>query len=537
MDRIHMNRRRLLQVAGAAAAASAAMPTGEMAAAARALQGEPGPLETFLYGLTADPTNLDPHVSVDGSVILLDNNLYDGLVQLKPGEPAPGAPLEVEPAIAESWEASADGLVYTFKLRPDLRFADGTPLDAAAVKFSFDRMMAIEQTASTNIAQLQTTEAVDPTTVRMTLSEPFAYFLPSLGIYAGAIVNPKVMEFEQDGDMGQDYLANNAMGSGPYVLSEWRRGEQLVLDANPNWWGAAPSLKRVIFKIVPDEATLRLQLENGDLDFISALAIPQMLTFEGKPGVRLIEAPSMLLILAYLNNEKPPLDNPQVRQAMNYAINYDEMIAELINGKGRRLHGPLPFGMEGYDESLSVYAYDPERAKELLAEAGFADGFELTLTYASEGAPGADDVALASQAYLGAVGITVNIEKVAEPTRRERIDQGNFVWSVGGWTPPLPIPPWTMSKWYDTANRGIAANRAWYTNPRVDELIRSAPTIVDAEDRIAAYREAQQIVVEEAPYILFYQANQLLAMRDNIEGFEVKPGGSQYLDFEKLTKT
>jgi peptide/nickel transport system substrate-binding protein len=229
MDRIQLNRRRLLQAAAAASALTAASaPGGTRPTAARGRQAELAPEETFLYGIGADPTNLDPHVSVDGSVILLDNAIYDGLVQLKPGEMAPGAPLEVEPALAESWEASVDGLTYTFKLRPDLKFADGTPLDAAAVKWSFDRMMAIEQSAASNIPQLQTTDAVDPTTVRMTLAEPFAYFLPALGIYAGAVINPKVMEFEQDGDMAQDHLANATMGSGPYTLTEWQRGQQLV---------------------------------------------------------------------------------------------------------------------------------------------------------------------------------------------------------------------------------------------------------------------------------------------------------------------
>ncbi|MCC6174401.1 MAG: ABC transporter substrate-binding protein [Chloroflexi bacterium] len=506
------------------------------AAASGAAPATVGPKETLVYGMAADPTNLDPHATVDGLSIITMHRVYDKLVDLRPGEPKPGAALEVDPEIADSWTISSDSLTYTFKLKPGLKFADGSPLDANAVKWSFDRLMAINKTAASNLRQLKSTEAKDPTTVVMTLAEPYAYFLPSLGTYASAVINPKVMEQAKDNDWAQQYLANNTMGSGPYVLSAWQRAQQITLDYNPNWWGKAPALKRVIIRIVPEATNLKLQLEKGDLDFITGVSIPELLQMQGRPNVRLQEAPSISLSLAYLNCTKPPLDNVKVRQAMSYAINYDAYIQELIQGKGRRLRGPLAYGMEGFDESLKGYDYDQAKAKQLLAEAGHPNGFEITLTYSSQGAAGADDVALATQSDLAAIGIQVKIEKIAEPTRRERIDKGDFVWSVGGWTPPIPIPPWTMEKWYLSANKGLNANRAFYGNPKVDELVKQAPTILDADKRISMYRDAQKIVVDEAPYILFYQANQLLAMRDNLDGFQVKPGGSHFLSYERLSK-
>jgi peptide/nickel transport system substrate-binding protein len=522
---------------GAQPTTAAAQPTSAPAQATTAPAGAaPGPKETLVYGMGADPTNLDPHSTVDGLSLVTMHRCYDKLVELKPGIPQPGAPLEVIPDAAEAWTAAPDGLTFTFTLRNGLKFADGSPLDAAAVKWSFDRLMAINKSSASNIRQLKSTDVVDARTVKMTLSEPFAYFLPALGIYASAIINPKVMQFEKDGDKAQAWLASNCMGSGPYVISEWQRGQRITLDYNKNWYGTPPALKRVIITIVPESTNLKLQMEKGDIDFMASISTPETIGLIGKPGVRVEEVPSFLLILAYLNNTKPPLDNVKVRQAMNYAINYDQIIKELINGKGRRLRGPLAFGMEGYDDKLVGYDYDPTKAKQLLAEAGFPNGFDLTLTYASAGAPGADDVALAAQANLADVGIKVKIEKVAEPTRRERIDKSDFVWSVGGWTPPLPIPPWTLDKWYLTANKGLSANRAFYSNAKVDDLVTRAATTVDPQKRIDMYQQAQKIVVEEAPYILFYQANQLLAMRDNIVGFEIKPGGSQYLNYERMSK-
>jgi peptide/nickel transport system substrate-binding protein len=515
-----------------------AAPAAQATAAPAAKTGpaQVGPRETFVYGMGADPSNLDPHSTVDGLSLITMMRAYDKLVDLRPGEPKPGAALEVDPEVAESWSVSDDSLKYTFKLKSGLKFADGSPLDAAAVKWSFDRMMKINKAGASNLRQLKSTDAPDPTTVVMTLSDPYAYFLPTLGTYACSIVNPKVAEQAKDNDEGQTYLANNAMGSGPYVIGEWQRGQRITLDYNPNWWGKEPSIKRVIVRIVPESQNLKLQLEKGDLDFIASVSIPEMLSMEGKPGVRIVEAPSVSLSLAYLNNTKPPLDNVKVRQAMSYAINYDQIISELIQGKGRRLRGPLAFGMEGFDDSLKGYDYDPARAKQLLTEAGFPNGFEIVNTYASQGAAGADDIALATQQMLGEVGIQVKIEKVAEPTRRERIDKSDFVWSVGGWSPPMPIPPWTMDKWYHSANKGLTANRSFYSNPKVDELVSKAPTILDAQKRIEMYREAQQIVVDEAAYILFYQANQVLGMRENLEGFQVKPGGSHYLNYERFSK-
>jgi len=495
-----------------------------------------GPKETFIYGMAADPTNLDPHVTVDGLSLSTMQRTYDKLVDLRPGEPKPGAPLEVDPEVADSWTVSPDNLTYTFKLKSGLKFADGSPLDANAVKWSFDRMMKINKSGAANIRQLKTTEAKDPTTVVMTLSDPYAYFLPALGAYAASIINPKAQQQEKDGDGAQAYLANNSVGSGPYVISEWRRGEQITLDYNPSWWGKEPAIKRVIIRIIPEATNQKLALTKGDIDFTGSISIPEMLQLQGSPGVKIVEAPSMSISLAYLNCTKPPLDNVKVRQAMSYAMNYDVHVKDIIQGKGRLIKGPLAYGMEGYDESLKGYSYDVAKAKALLAEAGFPNGFEIQLTYASQGSSTADDTALMAQSNLSDIGIKVNIEKVAEPTRRERIDKNDFVWSVGGWSPPLPIPPWTMDKWYLSANKGLNANRAFYGNPKVDELVSKAPTVLDADKRIAMYREAQNIVVDEAPYILFSQSNQVLGMRDNLDGFQVKPGGSAYLNYERFSK-
>lgn len=516
-----------------AAPAATAAPAGKPAAPAASTTI--GPRETLVYGLLTDPQNLDPQVGTDSLAMIAIERAYERLVDIERGPQQPGAPINVVPGLAESWREDKGGLEYTFKLRPGRKFSDGSPLDAKAVQFSFDRMIAIKNTAASNIPQLKSTEAVDDLTVRMTLTEPFAYFLPSLAIYASGIVNPKVMDFAKDNDWGQAYLAGNAMGSGPYKFVEWQRGSQLVMEYNPNWPGKVPAIRRVVLRMISEGTNLKLQLERGDIDVMWPLSISEMLPLEGKPGVRVTEVPTPAFILAYLNNQKPPFDQVAVRQAVSYAINYDQIIKEVIGGKGRRARGPLGFGMEGYDESLKGYDYDPGKAKQLLAQAGFPNGFDTTITY-STAAPGAEEVALIMQAQLGAIGIRAQTEKIAEAARRERIDKSEFAISPGGWAPPIPIPPWTMEKWYNSTKKGLNSNRAFYGNPKVDDLVLKAPAVLDAEKRIAMYREAQQIVVDEAPYVLFYQFNTLVAMRDTIEGFQPRIEGAYLMDYEVLSK-
>src|SRR5262249_18090963 len=225
--------------------------------------------ETFVYGMGADPTNLDPHSTTDGLASIVMQRCYDKLLEQTPGPPKPGQPLDIRGDAAESWSVSPDGKQWTFKLRKGLKFADGTPLDGKGVKWSMDRMMAINKGAAAQLRQLTSTDVVDETTVRLNLSEPFAYFAETIAGNQTAIINPKVMEKAKDNDWAQGWLANDAMGSGPYVLTEWRRGQQVTLDYNPNWYGKEPSIKRVIVTIVPESNNLKLQLEKGDLDFMN----------------------------------------------------------------------------------------------------------------------------------------------------------------------------------------------------------------------------------------------------------------------------
>lgn len=523
------------EAAAPTAKPAAPAPTTAPAAQPTTAPAAIGPKQTFIYGFKPDPANWDPASSTEGHSAITVGRCYDTLISLKPGIPKPGEPLELVPNIAESWKISDDGLKYTFKLRTGLKFADGSPLDAKAVKWSFDRTMTINKGTAAQVRMLKSTEAPDAATVEMTLSEPFAYFLPTIASWSFSVINPKVMEHQKDNDWGQAYLFSNAMGSGPYVVTEYRPGQQIQLDYNPNWYGKEPGIKRIFLKIIPEANNLRFQLEKGDIDYQWGLTVEEVLSLQGKPGVRIVEVPGIILSLLYLNNTKPPLDSVKVRQAISHALNYDELIATVLKGKGRRLRGPLAFSMEGYDESLKGYDFDPQRAKQLLAEAGYGGGAEVTLTYSAQGAVGGDEIAAATQGYLANVGIKVKIEKIAEPARRERIDRNEVQMSVGSWV-TAPLPQNTMFRWYYSKNAGLNANRAFYTNPQADELILSALGMVDQNKRIVTLREAQKIVVDEAPYVLISQADQVIPIRDNIEGFEPMPGTTLLFNYERLSK-
>jgi peptide/nickel transport system substrate-binding protein len=473
--------------------------------------------------LNQEANTVDPHKQRDIAGTHIKGMVYSQLIKY-------GRDLEIQPDLAERWE-NPDSATYVFHLRRGVKFHDGADLTADDVVASYERLLdpSIGAPVYVFIKNISSVTARDPNTVVFKLGGPQATFIPALAL-AGQYIAQKA-KVQANANFETDLV-----GTGPFRFVSRTPGVETKLERNLRYFvQSRPFLDGLSYRPIFDDSARMNALRSGDVDLATYVTWAAMSEFNQYPQLALHSQTAGGYVQLDLRVDQPPLDNVKVRQAMSYAINYDQIIQELIQGKGRRLRGPLAFGMEGYDENLKGYDYDPAKAKQLLADAGLGSGFDLTLTYSSQGAPGADDVAQAAQSNLGDVGIRVKIEKVAEPTRRERIDKSDFVWSVGGWTPPLPTPPWTMDKWYLSDNRGL--NRAFYSNPKVDELVKQAPTILDAQKRIDTYRQAQNIMVDEAPYILFYQANQILGMRDNIQGFEIKPGGSHYLSFEKLSKT
>lgn len=469
---------------------------------------------TITWGLPSNPTTLDPRVTVDGISRSVFYNAYEFLVITKPGTTS-----ELIGDLADKWEVSPDGLSWTFTLKPSAKFWDGTPVDSKAVKFTYESMLKLNQGPAANFRMLKGVETPDATTAKFILSEPSAVF-PYLLVDIG-IINPKVLEKEKNGDSGSGYLAANPMGSGPFKLTEWKPNEHLILDAAPEYWGTKPKPKKVIYRVLTEVSNLRLQLEKGDLDIAWGIPTDQLLTMFDKPGIKVQEGVGFDFIYVYLNNQKKPFDNVKVRQALSYATDYEIIVKELLKGHGYQLKGPYAYQAEGYKEPTFFYKRDVAKAKALLAEAGYPSGFSFTLLYASPTVGGAQ-AAQVLQANFAEIGVKVQLQELAEATRRERVDKSDFEASMGQWISTAQ-PFWTMNVWHDSSRFGLAGDRSFYKNPVVDDLIRKAASEMDLKKRTDLYTQAQEQIMKDAPYIYLYQRNAMIPMRDNVKGFQYNP--------------
>ncbi len=374
---------------------------------------------------------MDPQVTVDNIAWRAIYYCYDRLVQLK------GGATDVAPQLAESWTISPDGKTYTFRLRSGVKFADGAAFDAQAVEFSFTRLFKMGKGAAglwDGVLDASGITVVNPATIRFTPKTPFAPFLGSLATNQASVVSPGVMKHETGGDLAQAWLAGNSAGTGPFFLKEWRRGERIVLERNPNYWGARPALRQVIIRNIPDPAVLRDLLERGEVDMGEALTEDQLDAIKGRPGITVSESPSFLATSLYLNNRNRYLENVKVRQAISYAVDYAGIIRGVKKGRAVQMRGPIPQGMAGHDKAVFQYSRDVARARRLLNEAGHPQGFELGLLI-DPGIREWADIATIVQANLAEVGIRVKIEGFARPTMRAKLDKADFDMATGFWTP------------------------------------------------------------------------------------------------------
>ncbi len=474
------------------------------------------PSDTLVVAITSDQGTLDPAVTMDNAAWKITYPTYQRLVEYD------GSSTEVKPGLAKEWQVSEDGLEWTFTLNEGFKFADGTPVTAEAVKFTFDRTLAIKKGPYDVYSVIKEVKVNSPTSVTFVLSKNFPPFLSTLAANYGGIVNPKVKEKEQNGDLGQNYLANNTMGSGPYQLEEWKKGQYFKLTPNPHYPNQ-PALKTVYFKIIADPTAQRLQLEQGEVDIAEGIPVEQLTAMGNADNIELLQNPSLLVDYVYINTSRghEALKDKRVRQALSYAIDYQALTEAVQQGYATQMRGPIPKGLWGHDESAFQYSYDVEKAKALLAEAGVTN-LELNLLY-SDNKPWWETEALTLQAFFAEIGVKLNLNKVAYATSREMMDKGEFDLCLGVWSPDFADPYMFMNYWFDSNNFGLSGNRAFYKNDRVDQLVRQAATINDQAERIKLYQQAQQIVIDEAPYIYLYQKDSLLPVSKQVKGYVYNP--------------
>ena len=482
------------------------------------------PPGVLVVGQIAEPKSLDPAAVTAVNDFRILVNLYDGLVRFQDGT------LEVEPSLASDWEISEDGTEYTFTLREDVTFHDGTPFDAEAVKFNFDRMLdedhPYHDTGPFPLAfffsAIQETEVVDDMTVRLHLDEPYAPLLSNLAYPTGLMVSPAAVA-----EHGEDF-GRNPVGTGAFRFAEWDSNTRVVVEKNPDYWNGAPPLEAVVFRPITDGNTRVTEMLAGGLDLMVEVPPDSLGVFREDPAFTVYEQAGPHLWFLILNTREAPFDDKRARQAVNYAIDKTALVDNVLSGTATVATGPIPAAFEwAYNEELEPYPYDPDKARELLREAG-AEGAEITF-YVTEGGSGMLDpipMGTAIQADLEAVGLDVSIETyewntflgLVNPGLEGKADMAQMAWMTND---PDTLPFLALRS--EAMPDAGGFNSGYYSNPEVDALLEQARRGTDQSERARLYREMQAIVFEDAPWAFIANWKQNAVSTDRVENFALQP--------------
>ena len=435
--------------------------------------------------------------------------------------------------LAESWTMSSDGKVITFKLRKGVKFHDGTALNAAAVKFNWDRMLKVNLSPAgkyKTYADENSIEVVDEYTVRFKQTTPtpavIDYFAGGAKFYLNSPTYIKAHSSADD-PLAVKWMANHECGTGPFELVEWEPDSKYVFKRFPGYWGGTPEVKpapqveKITYKIVKDPSAMRMMLERGDLDIAEKLPADAIDQLQKTPGIKIKLADIWKMVFMIMNCQKAPFDNLKVRQAISYAIHYDELIKHVEKGRAKRLAGTMMEGFPGYDPNLFKYNLDLEKARQLMKEAGYPSGFKATLLYSADRYAGFELMSVMIQSYLKKIGIEVSLQKMAWPAQVETMKKGTFDMALQTWTANYPDPVEQTFFFFHPETFGLRWNWSYWKNDRVTALIDDLMKEFDNSKRTALIKEIEKLGVDNAVYAYFYQVPFAIAMKDTINPEDV----------------
>jgi glutathione transport system substrate-binding protein len=476
----------------------------------------------LVVGVPATLTGLDPADLNDNLSQSAARLMFEGLYNLDEH-------MKLQPQLAESYEATEDAKEFTFHLRKGVTFHDGTPFNAQAVKFSFDRAGNPENHLKRQslYVMIDHTDVVDDYTVRVVLKYPFGAFVNDIAHPGALIVSPKSLQ-----QYGKE-VTRHPSGTGPYEFVSWS-ADTLKMKKNEHYWKpGVPKLDTITYRTVPENGARIAMLQAGEAQFIYPVPPELIASLEHSPAITIFDEPSILGRFVALNNTRKPFNDQRVRLALNYAIDKQAFVKVVFNGHADRTDSPVPELLPFYQKQ-GIYTYDPAKAKALLAEAGYPNGFESTLTGA------VDTLAQRGmqflQQQLAAVGVKVNVEPLEAGVLTAKMfnvkgpEDATIVMLYGGWSSSTGDADWGMRPiLYTKAFPPVLANLAWYSDPKTDAAIEAGLATVDPGKRAAAYAEAQAQVWKDAPWIFLSVDHSLAAYSKKLHGAFMRPDQQFYL--------
>ncbi len=470
--------------------------------------------DTLVVGQGADAKSLDPHATNDQPSSRVSKQIYETLVNQNEA-------MELEPGLAESW-TQIDELTYEFKLKQGVLFHNGEELKASDVKFTILR--ALE---SSHIGHIvgpidgEKIEVIDDYTIRISTKDPFAPLIAHFAHTAMGILNEKAVT-----EAGEDY-GQNPVGTGPFKFVSWVNGDKIDLERFEEYHGEPAKVKYVTIRNLSDNTTRTIELESGGVDIAYDIQPSDVARVEENSELTLLRDMNLSTAYVGFNTEKAPYDNLLVRQAINYALDMDTIVDVVYEGVGAPSNGPLGPNVWASNQDLEQYGFNIEKAKELMKEAGYENGFKTTIW--TNDNQQRMDIAEIAQNQLKEIGIEAEVKVVEWGAYLDGTANGEHDMFILGWVTVTGDPDYGLYALFHSSQMGAAGNRTFYSNDRVDELLDEARVSADPAVREAAYKEAQKIIRDEAPWIFTWSGENVSGTRANVKGFSQHPAGHHKL--------
>ena len=475
----------------------------------------------LILDVLSDASSMDAHGSNDVVSSNIQANIYETLVKRNDKN-------EIEAGLAEKWE-QIDDMTWEFTLRDDVTFHDGEKFNADVVKANLDRIRDAEVASPRFFLfeMITNVEVVDEKTVRITTEYPFAPLLAHLSHNGGGMMSPKTIEADYEGmKNGKDpgaVISEQPVGTGYFKFDSWDAGSQIKLVKNEEYWDTPALVDSITFKVVPESATRIADLETGHAHIADPVQPNEVKRVNDSGNAKVNQKPSSSLSYIGFNTEKEPFNDVKVRQAIAMLINKEEIIEGVYEGFGIPAVGPLSPGIFGFNKDVTVVEYDVEKAKELLKEAGYENGFKTSI-WTNDNQQRMDTAILVQQ-KLKAANIDVEVEVMEFGAYLEKSAAGEHDMYILGWSNPTGDADYGMYALFHSSQKGNPGNRSFYDNPEVDKLLDEGRSEADPAKRFEFYNQVQEHLVEDAPMVFIHHQEYLTGISNKIDGFDIDTSG------------
>ncbi|CEG25441.1 glutathione ABC transporter substrate-binding protein [Bacillus sp. B-jedd] len=475
---------------------------------------------TLVIARLSDVENLDQQfMSTINAASVTHRKMYEGLVGRDKNA-------EIQPLLAEEWEQLND-TTWEFKLKKGVKFHDGTDFKADAVKATFDRLLdpKVASPRAGVLKMVKEVKIVDDYTVQFLLSEPFSPLLSILASHEGGIISPKTIE-----KFGKNII-KEPNGTGPFVFESWTPGQEIILTKNEDYWGEKAKVDKVAFKVIPEETTRISMLETGEAQIAEPLSVPMIETVEASKAMEVYRSEGYGTEYIGFNVKKKPFNDERVRKAIAHAVEMDSILKGVYNNVGKEANSLLGSKVFGYDPDIKAYEYNLTEAKKLLAEAGYPNGFEVTLK--TMDSKERINMAEVLQSQLKGVGIKLKIQVIEYGTFADQVNKGDSDMFILSWRNATGDADYNQYNLFHSSSMDGGGNTFYYSNKEVDRLLEEARMEKDQEKRKELYSQTQEIEMKEALYVPVRVIENLAAVSKDVKGFSISPSG--YLELNEVS--